>query len=187
MKKIILITNLLILIFFLSGCINDDEDYENSFTLNTNAEELQRTNSELEAEGPPLTNPEIQLETVGDKNITVDSYEIKISSVTKKEEGTVGGRETRGQFIIIYLTVKNVGKEEISITGSRFLLIDEEENKYEGELGCGSFIWIDLNPKLSEDFCVSFDVPKETEKFYLKIAHGFLGNDKTDILEILVK
>lgn len=87
-------------------------------------------------------------------------------TVTGVEElDSVGSSEPRGRFVVVDVTVKNVGKDEESFQVNDQWLIGSNGAKYRADWVAASSIneentlWVKLGPGFSADYRLPFDLP----------------------------
>lgn len=98
------------------------------------------------------------------------------------------GKEADGIFVVITLSMENVGKESEYISSSQFGLIDNQDRKYDvsteaiiylGSMGFDALIFDKLGPGLKTEGSIIFDVPSDDKGLKLKISGGLFKGSKT--------
>ncbi|GGO26958.1 DUF4352 domain-containing protein [Microbispora bryophytorum] len=95
-------------------------------------------------------------------------FQFTVKKVSRADSVGSGFTEQKpkGEFILIVITVENIGDEAQSFAGSVQKLIDADGREYEADTGAA--LWLkdsksmyeQINPGLSVDGTVVFDVPK---------------------------
>lgn len=118
---------------------------------------------------------------IGDP-VTADEVEITVTDV-ERGVGSVGsggfGADAQGEFVIVDITVKNNGTEEITLTSLDFTLVGDgveystsDDALYEdGALSIES-----INPGNSYSGKLVFDVPEGASIFTLEMTPGWFGD-----------
>jgi Domain of unknown function (DUF4352) len=118
--------------------------------------------------------------------VTVGGMSYSVVSVSRAS--TVGegflAKQAAGEFIIVRLSVKNVGKEGASISNGDFHLKrgDTEYDADNGVMIDGEFFLEKLNPGTRKTGVIVFDVPANTapSKYTIEV----FGNGSSDSREI---
>lgn len=120
------------------------------------------------------------------------SMEFTVLGSEEKQE--YNGSNTQGKFIIVTIDVKNQGKEPEGVDSSYFVLVDINKNIYEPDGtrditydGNEYFAMDTINPGLSHKGRVSFEVPKEVNKYYLGIRDNMFDFGGADYRYVLLK
>jgi hypothetical protein len=161
----------LILLFILIG----------AFSGNDNATETSSKN-----DGENIIEEEIY--GLGDK-VEVGSFAYTFNSF--KRASSIGNsflnEQADGEYIIFEVSVENIGSESESLTDDNFKLIDDQDREHsvnmDGMLTLDDSLNFEtLNPGISKDGKLVFDVPEGTENGQIKIEDYFsLSSDKAII------
>lgn len=148
------------------------------------------------AKPTPSPPPKDVIYTLAD-DIVIDSTGIKINEIkTATEVKTKFSHEkTENQFIVISATFTNRGNAGISVSPSRFTVVDADGKKYEAldratsVRGDEILFHEELNPGLSATKLIVFETPKNVKAARLQVFDGatqFMKPEKTYI-ELLAK
>lgn len=102
---------------------------------------------------------------VGDAVLT-GPLEVMITNVTTRMN--TNGNKT----ISINVTIKNNGKRAESITSSAFYLVDSVDRTFESDTFSSDLTVLALNPGLTEEGSVSFEVPADASEFAVAVRMG---------------
>jgi Domain of unknown function (DUF4352) len=118
---------------------------------------------------------------IGEK-ATDDDYQFVVTRVTcgvRRVGDQYFGEKAQGQFCLVSLKVKNVGKDPIDFSSENQALVDNKGRTYSADdeawavtddNGLG-----EINPGNSIKTVVPFDVPKKVEADYLLLKAGVFG------------
>lgn len=121
--------------------------------------------------------------TVGDVEYTVQSKEL-----ADRVGNEYFGENANGQYVIISVTIKNNGKESITLSDNYFKLI-KGETEYEADSSAGIYVkddtganllYSELNPENSATGKVVFDVNPDTASdpsLQLQVQTGYWGTE----------
>jgi hypothetical protein len=166
----------LILLFILIGAFSG----EDAGVATPSSEEIGEEN---------VVEEEVEeLYGLGDK-VEVGSFAYVFNSFDRTS--SIGSQfmseEADGEYIIFEVSVENIGSESESLSDENFKLIDEQGRKHSVNMD-GMFYLDDslnfetLNPGISKDGKLVFDVPEGTENGQIKIEDYFsLSSDKAII------
>ncbi|MFG3410294.1 DUF4352 domain-containing protein [Streptomyces sp. NPDC048142] len=95
------------------------------------------------------------------------------------------GSEAQGQFILVHMTVKNIGSESQTFNGSDQKLFDAKDREYSADSGAA--IYLDesesflnsINPGNSVAGIVVFDVPKDVTPVKLEVHDSIFSGGAT--------
>ena len=134
-------------------------------------------------EAEEAAEPEPEIAVAGD-TVTDGDFEFIVGGV---EQGVaeVGGEflseEAQGEFVIIDLTVKNIGDEASYFSDSDQILFDTAGNEYSTNTSAGIYledndIWLaEINPGNQVEGKIVFDVPVGTALAKLELHDSFLS------------
>jgi hypothetical protein len=106
---------------------------------------------------------------------------IKVDPATPK----IGDQTAQGEFIAVHLNVKNIGNEAQTFFPSNQKLKDNAGKSYSDDLTAeealsqGNSILDDINPGLSVDRAVVFDVPQGTEPAAIELHDSAFSDGAT--------
>jgi hypothetical protein len=133
------------------------------------------------SEAPKPQEPEAsQPETpkIGEK-VTDSGYQFTVIKVTC---GTrrIGGENAQGQFCLIKMSVKNVGKDPITFSEENQALVDTKGNQHSPDDEAWIYleesdIWAEINPGNTLKTTVPFDIPKSAKPDHLLLMAGVFG------------
>lgn len=117
-------------------------------------------------------------------------YVISKKTVTKTVGDQYVNNKAQDTYLIIDLSIKNLGKEQLNVTDSFFTLLNgDKEYKTDSEgaiyLGDDSIIYKDINPDVTLKGKIVFDVPEKIAKSNdntLKVQTGIWGTETENIL-----
>jgi len=167
MKKIIILSSLILIIFLISGCVKT--------SIKSSMPSTTETSKEQEKEQSKFYNM--------NEEISVNELTYK---VTKAESFTKMGtsmfeKTTEGRFIKVYIEIMNNGKETHTMFTPRFFIIDDQDRKYERL--SDDMIYItdylefgaQLQPGLKKKGAIVFEVPKDQKQINLIITGDWLS------------
>lgn len=108
--------------------------------------------SNISASGPP---PVDQTAAIGDE-IIVGNFKATIKSFTVSEENSSGNRTAK-----LEVTARNTANKADSFTSGQFKLRDNGGREYESSIG--GFGSTSINPGITEEGTVSFEIPGDAE------------------------
>jgi hypothetical protein len=120
---------------------------------------------------------------VGEKVID-DSYQFTVTRVscgTRRVGDQYDGETAQGQFCLVTMKVKNVGKDPITFSSENQALVDTKGRTYSPDdeawvyVDDSDNIWGEINPGNSMKTVVPFDVPKKVNADYLLLKAGTFG------------
>lgn len=123
------------------------------------------------------------------------SSDVKITVTSFSAKDSVGDNQfsiakPQGVFKLVGLNITNNQKDAITITSANFKLIDDQGREFSDSSEAGmafavssnkveSFSFKQLNPGMSIDGVIAFDVPKDAKGFKLKASGGMTGKPIT--------
>jgi len=132
---------------------------------------------------PSPSASEVPTAKIGDK-VTDHSYEFtvtKISCGVRRVGDQYMGEKAQGQFCLVTMRIKNVGKDPITFSDQNQALVDTKGRTYSPDDEAWAYvddadnIWGEINPGNTLKTVVPFDVPKEIEAEYLLLKAGTWG------------
>ena len=179
LRNLLILCSLVILVLFLVGCVPP----ETTIAKDTSVKEVEKT-AEVKEEA-------VVAEKLNSMNEYVDVDYLRYK-VTKAESFNAMGdsmfkKETNGKFVKVYLDILNNAKETKQIFTPRFVIIDNQERKFDRIADDMFYIAEPLElgkqiqPGLSTSGAVVFELPKDSTDLVLQ-----LGGDWTSASEIKV-
>jgi hypothetical protein len=151
----------------------------------TSAEPTKEPTTSEDAEGEPA-EPEIAGigDTVadGDFELTVSDFEQGVAEVGSE----FLNEQAQGEFVIVDLTVKNIGSEAAYFSDSDQKLFDVDGNEYSANSAAGMYlenndVWLtEINPGNQVEGQIVFDVPAGTELATLEL-HDFVFSGGVEV------
>ena len=132
---------------------------------------------------PSPNGSEVPTVKVGEK-VTDDSYQFTVTKVNcgvRRVGDQYAGERAQGQFCLVSLKIKNVGKDPITFSDENQALVDTKGRTYSADdeawayVDSGDDIWGEINPGNTPKTIVPFDVPKKAEPDYLLLKAGVFG------------
>jgi len=119
---------------------------------------------------------------VGEK-VTHDGYQFTVTSVScgvRRVGDQYMGEEAAGQFCLVNLRVKNVGKDPITFSSENQAMVDSKGRNYSPDDDAWQYVDEDvditeINPGNALKTTVPFDVPKKAKPDYLLLNAGVFG------------
>jgi hypothetical protein len=120
---------------------------------------------------------------IGDK-VRDDAYQFTVIEVrcgVSRVGDSYLGEKAHGQFCLVKMRVKNVGKEPINYSEENQTLIDSRGREYSPDdeawvyMGDDNEPWGEINPGNSITTTVPFDIPKKTKPDHLLLKAGVWG------------
>ena len=137
-----------------------------------------------ETSDAPEPEPEPTQETVkvGEK-VRDDSYQFTVTKVTcgvKRVGDSYLGEKAQGQFCLVKMRVKNVGKEPIHFSDENQALVDTKGKQYSPDDEAWIYMddsdpYAEINPGNTLKTTVPFDVSKRAKPDYLLLKAGVFG------------
>jgi hypothetical protein len=137
-----------------------------------------------ETSDAPEPEPEPTQETVkvGGK-VRDDSYQFTVTKVTcgvKRVGDCYLGEKAQGQFCLVKMRVKNVGKEPIHFSDETQALVDTKGKQYSPDDEAWIYMddsdpYAEINPGNTLKTTVPFDVSKRAKPDYLLLKAGVFG------------
>jgi len=118
---------------------------------------------------------ENQVASVG---VPVSLGNISFTVKSVEELAEYNGKKTSGKFLVFVVEATNNGNDAVKIGNEQFLLIDEQERKFENnslnDISFGSeysafSLMDDINPGMSKIGRISFEMPKDAVPLALAI------------------
>jgi hypothetical protein len=166
----------LILLFILIGAFSGDDAG------------VETSSSEEIGEENVIEEETKEVYELGDK-VEVGSFAYTFNSF--KRASSIGNsflnEQADGEYIIFEVSVENIGSESESLTDDNFKLIDDQDREHsvnmDGMLTLDDSLNFEtLNPGISKDGKLVFDVPEGTEKGQIEIEDYFsFSSDKAII------
>jgi hypothetical protein len=129
---------------------------------------------EVEPSQPPTVG-------IGEK-VRDDTYQFTVTRVTcgvKRVGSTYANEKAQGQFCLVRMRVKNVGKEPINFSDENQALVDTKGREYSPDDEAWIYIdedpYAEINPGNTLKTTVPFDISKRTKPDYLLLKAGFWG------------
>ncbi len=108
-----------------------------------------------------------------------DGWVITVTSVRTSPtvQGIFETKQSLGVYLIIEMTLENIGKEAHTLGGDRFTLVDSQGRRFpyyrEGTIGNGQKeLGARINPGLAGPAVIVFDVPRDATGLYLETLRG---------------
>jgi hypothetical protein len=119
--------------------------------------------------------------TIGNFAYTFNSYETK-SEIGSYILDNFYGEKADGIFLIIDVTIENIGKESETLWSSYVSVIDDQNRKFESDTMAGvylddAFSFEQLNPGLPKRGKIVFDVSKDLKGF-IEISNSNVWSDE---------
>jgi len=119
---------------------------------------------------------------VGEK-VTDDGYQFAVTSVScgvRRVGDQSMGEDAAGQFCLVNLRVKNVGKDPITFSSENQAMVDSKGRNYSPDDDAWQYVDEDvditeINPGNALKTTVPFDVPKKAKPDYLLLNAGVFG------------
>ncbi|NQP29392.1 DUF4352 domain-containing protein [Streptococcus suis] len=174
MKKLTLISVAVMSIFSLVGCASSSSTSSSQDTSTTT-----QTTTEASASSSEKSE-EVTYRLVGDVLYIVHSKEVTTNV------GGEFGKTANGVFLVLRVTVKNNGKEAITVTDDFFTLLKGDvEYKSDSTAGIyanqdAKFFLTEVNPENSVTGNVVFDITEEIANdpsIQLRVQTGFWGTE----------
>lgn len=183
--KILTTIGAIVLFFMLVNALGDDSDPGAGGAAVADGSSASTAEDAPEAEAAPEV--EEQAAGIGDK-IRDGKFEF---TVTKVEPGTqtVGdeflGKEAQGQFVLVHLTIENIGDEAQLFDATSQLAFDGKGNEFSTDSEAGIYLddsnafLNEINPGNSVDGILIFDIPVKAKLQSLELHDSFLSGGVT--------
>jgi hypothetical protein len=131
---------------------------------------------------PPESKPEPKPAEpgIGDK-VRDGDYQFTVTKIrcgVKRVGDQYYGEKAQGQFCLVSMKIKNVGKEEIDFSDENQKLYDTKGREYSPDDGAWWHVsepGTDINPGNTLKTVVPFDIPKKAHPDHLLLKAGFWG------------
>ena len=125
---------------------------------------------------------EPEMAGIGDK-VRDDSYQFTVTKIrcgVSRVGSAYLNEKAQGQFCLVSLRVKNVGKDPITFSDENQALIDTKGREYSADDEAwvyvdDSDVWGEINPGNTLKTTVPFDVPKRAKPDYMLLKAGVWG------------
>jgi hypothetical protein len=148
--------------------VTGDDQEDTARASSDQKEDTARAGSDEKGTEQPADKPEDKTAGKVGTPVRDGKFQFTVKKVSRADRVGSGFTEQKpkGEFILIVITVENIGDEAQSFAGSVQKLIDADGREYEADTGAA--IWLkdskslyeQINPGLSVDGTVVFDVPK---------------------------
>ncbi|WP_052099064.1 DUF4352 domain-containing protein [Paenibacillus stellifer] len=173
----------LIVLVILIGVLTKDKDSSSGTTAksNTGTSSVETKDTKKE-EAKKLAKKGEELQ-VGDVVFKVN----KVTTTKKIKDGDFLSYSPQAEgsvFLVVNITVKNVGKEMITTDSSFFQLKKDEVTYNPSTLITSSgdyFLYDGINPGLAQTGNVVFEIPENLTGFILNVQTGFWGTEQGEI------
>ena len=131
-----------------------------------------------------------QLASVGiGKAVGYGDWGYRVASLERRDKFEQADKQAvpAGVFLVINLTVTNNGKEPRSLSATDFALIDSQGRRYgvdgeatelaAGVLNKNRRLGIAVQPGLTKDSAVVFDIPRDAKGLSFRLFQGYLDVD----------
>lgn len=137
--------------------------------------------------GPP-THQVGESFTVGDGARSV-RYTVQETGTAQEVGADVVAEEADGTFLLVSLTLENVGDESFNVSSNLFQAVNAEDQSYDVDtealtvLGDSALIFEQVNPGLSTEGQIVFDVPAGEYRLRVEPA-GFASTASAHVVEL---
>jgi hypothetical protein len=177
---------LIVLGIIISSFSGGDEETTSTSEADTKTEVKDDTKKEAKKE----TKEEVKVAGIGEV-VKVGDVEFTVNGVeTATNVGGEFGQDAQGKFLLVDVTVKNVGNEAIT-TDASFFKLKAGEKTFEADSTAGiyandntEFFLQQINPDLENNGTVVFDVSEEVisnPDLLLNVQTGFFGTEQGSI------
>lgn len=137
---------------------------------------------------PPVTGGQLPAASIG-RAIGYGEWGYRVSSAEKRDRLEFDSKSLLpgGSFLLVHLTVTNNGKEPRSLAAADFGLIDGQGRRYSvdseatelasGQLSKSRLLDVVIQPGLSKDSVVVFDIPGDAGGLSFRLFQGYLDVD----------
>jgi hypothetical protein len=132
------------------------------------------------------------------ERVVVGDFAYTFNNLTSADQigttifGTFSGVKADGIFIILDVTIENVGKESETLYSSTIKIIDDQNRKYEHDIspetywdmyyadkaGAKSFTFEQMQPGLPKRGVVIFDIPKDLKGYFEISSNSLFSSEK---------
>lgn len=171
-----------ILVLASCGAIITAMDSPDPTTATPEASVQTEATSEAPSEEPDAEASEPPTVEIGEK-VRDDAYQFTVTGVTcgvKRVGSSYLGEKAQGQFCLVKMRVKNVGKEPINFSEENQALVDTKGREYSPDDEAWIYMddsdpYAEINPGNTLKTTVPFDISKRTKPDYLLLKAGFWG------------
>jgi hypothetical protein len=179
------IVALSVALVIIGAALGEDEDTTTpAGSSNATSDKPSPNASEVPTAKIPSPNAsEVPTAKIGDE-VTDGSYQFTVTKINcgVREIGDqYMGKKAHGQFCLVTMRVKNVGKDPITLSDQNQTLVDTKGGTYRPDDEAWAYvddpddISGEINPGTALKTVVPFDVPKKTEPDYLLVMAGAFG------------
>ncbi|WP_345752224.1 DUF4352 domain-containing protein [Microbacterium rhizophilus] len=139
---------------------------------------------EAPADEVPAVTPIGTAAEIGSLSITVTQVEPGVPQVGEEIGGTLLGEKAQGQFVLIHVSVENVGTEAESFSDMNAKVYDAQDREFEANSAAGIYIdgndslFGEINPGNTLQGVLVFDIPADAsaERLEYKGVLDFLAD-----------
>jgi archaellum component FlaG (FlaF/FlaG flagellin family) len=134
-------------------------------------------------EPSPKEGEAVPTAKLGEK-VTDEGYQFTVTKINcgvRRVGDQYSGEKAQGQFCLVTMRIKNVGKDPITFSDQNQALVDTKGSTYSPDdeawvyVDDSDDIWGEINPGNTLKTVVPFDVPKKTKPDYLLLKAGTWG------------
>lgn len=138
--------------------------------------------SQSAATEPSPSATQIPTYETGEK-ATDDAYQFSVTKIrcgVRRVGDQYSGEKAQGQFCMVSMKVKNVGKDPITFSSENQALMDTKGKQHSPNDDAWIYVddsdpWDEINPGNTLKTIVPFDIPKKAKPDYLLLKAGVFG------------
>ena len=191
MKIAVFVLLISVMMMFLVGCSGEVSTMEKKADTTATADNTQQLTDTYDEPTTPSqpTEPKEKIIGLGEP-ITIKNIKFTVDSVTgyKKIGASMMGKETKGEFYKVCLTLENLGKTSTYLYDSamiepQFVLTDNQGRQFDSNFEYEMYIddaisfMEQLQPGLPVEGCKVFELPANEKGLELLISKGWLTNE----------
>lgn len=132
----------------------------------------------------PATTPQVTAPPAGVGGFSGVQYTVGVAHQAARVGTSDAGRQARGVFLLVPLTVRNTGREPVALEPGDVALLDAQGRRYSPDVaatrlhaeavGGDSLLETAVQPGLTLSGVLVFDVPADASGLVLRISRGYI-------------
>lgn len=167
---------LIVLGMIAGGSGSNDSNSSNSGTASNSSAQEDKAETDQQVEKTYKVGEEVTVKDV--------KWKVEKATTATTLKGIIENKPTQGKYVVVNVTVENLGKDLKSVTGLK--VIDSKGREYTASsesfqnLGAEQmFLLSNLNPNVPQTFADVYEVPADSEGLKLKVGDlSFLGSEE---------
>lgn len=186
------VVGIIIILGIFSSMIDDEEEVDGE-TVNSEEKSDETSDADDDAEDDDGDKEKVfsMDEKVNVENISYEVNDVYEETEIDNDNEFMDGVETDGKFVIVDLEIFNNDDESRYLDTEMLRVLDDEGTEYSPTSdadvyindGDNGFLLEEVNPNMSKEGKVAFEVPEDAEDYTLQVSSGFgwSGGDYAEI------